>query len=605
MKQNSLEYFLTQKEKSKLKNLLKMNRNFLIQSFDYLKIILNKIQKGHALNLLIMMFVGMVFEILLLNNLVILLNYLTGSGAQTPKIVYLLQNYLNFENITVLVLIIFITTFLLKTFLNIIVRFKESRFLYKSKAQISERLFVGYLKLPFIFHQRTNSAEILKNITREIDQFASFLLSISKLILESMVMIGISLYLMYFDFYTSVTCILAFIIFGYLFNYFNKKKIGLMGISRLTHENGRLRSLIEGLSGVREIKLSSKDGNIIKNFIYHNNSIAKINISMTLRNALSKPAFEIFMLILLSIALFYFILQNLLSATLIPILGIYLAAAYRLVPSVAIIVQSIQEIQFSLKGVKNLKDDIKKFELNQIKNNYEKNKIKFQNKIEIKGLSFSYDLPDKKEKNKIFDKLNLEIKKGDFIGIHGESGSGKSTFLDLLVGLQTPYDGKILVDGGNIHENLKNWQNLIGCVPQEVFISDDTLRKNIAFGVLEENISHNNIEKSIEFANLKNFSKNLENGIDTIIGERGSRLSGGQKQRIGIARAMYYDPDILIFDESTNSLDIETENKIIDEINLYRKNKTIIIVSHKENLFKNCDYIYKIENKKINKTFKN
>jgi len=582
-----------------------MNRNFLIQSFDYLKIILNKIQKGHALNLLIMMFVGMVFEILLLNNLVILLNYLTGSGAQTPKIVYLLQNYLNFENITVLVLIIFITTFLLKTFLNIIVRFKESRFLYKSKAQISERLFVGYLKLPFIFHQRTNSAEILKNITREIDQFASFLLSISKLILESMVMIGISLYLMYFDFYTSVTCILAFIIFGYLFNYFNKKKIGLMGISRLTHENGRLRSLIEGLSGVREIKLSSKDGNIIKNFIYHNNSIAKINISMTLRNAFSKPAFEIFMLILLSIALFYFILQNLLSATLIPILGIYLAAAYRLVPSVAIIVQSIQEIQFSLKGVKNLQDDIKKFELNQIKNNYEKNKIKFQNKIEIKGLSFSYDLPDKKEKNKIFDKLNLEIKKGDFIGIQGESGSGKSTFLDLLVGLQIPYDGKILVDGGNIHENLKNWQNLIGCVPQEVFISDDTLRKNIAFGVLEENISHNKIEKSIEFANLKNFSKNLENGIDTIIGERGSRLSGGQKQRIGIARAMYYDPDILIFDESTNSLDIETENKIIDEINLYRKNKTIIIVSHKENLFKNCDYIYKIENKKINKTFKN
>ena len=142
-------------------------------------------------------------------------------------------------------------------------------------------------------------------------------------------------------------------------------------------------------------------------------------------------------------------------------------------------------------------------------------------------------------------------------------------------------------------------------MPQEVFISDDTLRKNIAFGVLEENISHNKIKKSIEFANLKNFSKNLENGIDTIIGERGSRLSGGQKQRIGIARAMYYDPDILIFDESTNSLDIETENKIIDEINLYRKNKTIIIVSHKENLFKNCDYIYKIENKKINKTFKN
>jgi ABC-type multidrug transport system fused ATPase/permease subunit len=240
-----------------------MSSNILTQSFNYLSIILDKIQKRYALNLLIVMFIGMIFEILLLNNLVILLNYLTGSGAQTPKIIDYFQNYFNFENLTVLVLVIFIVTFLAKTFINIIVRFKESKFLYKSKAQISERLFVGYLKLPFIFHQRTNSAKILKNITQEIDQFAVFLFSISKLILESMVMIGISLYLIYFDLYTSITCIIAFILFGYFFNFFNKKEINLMGTNRLTHENGRMISLIEGLSGVREIKLSSKDENII------------------------------------------------------------------------------------------------------------------------------------------------------------------------------------------------------------------------------------------------------------------------------------------------------------------------------------------------------
>ena len=157
---------------------------------------------------------------------------------------------------------------------------------------------------------------------------------------------------------------------------------------------------------------------------------------------------------------------------------------------------------------------------------------------------------------------------------------------------------EFFVDGINIKDNIESWQNLIGCVPQEVFISDDTLEKNIAFGLTKENISYEKIKRSLKFSNLLTFAENLENKIDTIIGEKGSRLSGGQKQRIGIARAIYNNPEILIFDEATSSLDFETENKIIDEINLLKKNKTVIIVSHKKSLFKNCDYIFKIENKK-------
>ena len=187
------------------------------------------------------------------------------------------------------------------------------------------------------------------------------------------------------------------------------------------------------------------------------------------------------------------------------------------------------------------------------------------------------------------------------MGIQGESGSGKSTLLDLLIGLQTPTAGKITVDGTNIEKNLESWQNMIGCVPQEVFISDDTLKRNIALGLNEENISEEKLSKSLQFSNLKIFSENLEKGTNTVIGEKGSRLSGGQKQRIGIARAIYNNPEIIIFDEATSSLDIETENKIIDEINLLKRNKTIIIVSHKKSLFKNCDYVYKLKNKKITK----
>jgi len=567
---------------------------------------LNHKQKKLALSLLLIMIFGMTFEILLLKNLMLLLNYLTNSNIETPELVVFLTNHYNFENPTILVLLIFVITFLFKSITNIIVRWKESKFIFSIKAQISELLFTGYLKLPLIYHQRTNSAKILKNITLEIEQFSLFIFASSKLVLELLVMLGISIYiLMYVNFYVSLSCLLAFIIFGYLFNFFNRSKIKSMGVNRLIHQDERVKSIIEGLAGMREIKLSSQEEDKIKNFIFHNNSMAQISISMNLRNAFTKPSFEVFMLIILSAFIFYFISKGSLNASLIPTIGIYLAAAYRLIPSISTIVQAIQEIQFNLRSVQNLYQDIKKFKYNEINNKDNKKTINFKNKIEIKELSFTYNNNDKDEKaNNVLDNVNLTIKKGDFVGIQGESGSGKSTFIDILIGLHSVKSGKILVDGLSAHENLKSWQQLIGCVPQEVFIMDDTLKKNIAFGLSEENISEKNIERSLKFSNLKNFSLTLEKGINTIIGEKGSRLSGGQKQRIGIARAIYNNPDILIFDESTNSLDLETERQIIDEINLLKKKKTLIIVSHNEDVIKNCDYVFKVSDKNITKISK-
>ena len=582
-----------------------MKKNFFIQSIFYLNEMLNHKQKKLALSLLLIMIFGMTFEILLLKNLMLLLNYLTNSNIETPELVVFLTNHYNFENPTILVLLIFVITFLFKSITNIIVRWKESKFIFSIKAQISELLFTGYLKLPLIYHQRTNSAKILKNITLEIEQFSLFIFASSKLVLELLVMLGISIYiLMYVNFYVSLSCLLAFIIFGYLFNFFNRSKIKSMGVNRLIHQDERVKSIIEGLAGMREIKLSSQEEGRVKNFTFHNNSMAQISISMNLRNAFTKPSFEVFMLIMLSASMFYFISKGPLNASLIPIIGIYLAAAYRLIPSISTIVQAIQEIQFNLRSVQNLYQDIKKFKYNEINNKDNKKTINFKNKIEIKELSFTYNNDEDVKVNNVLDNVNLTIKKGDFVGIQGESGSGKSTFIDILIGLHSVKSGKILVDGLSAHENLKSWQQLIGCVPQEVFIMDDTLKKNIAFGLSEENISEKNIERSLKFSNLKNFSLTLEKGINTIIGEKGSRLSGGQKQRIGIARAIYNNPDILIFDESTNSLDLETERQIIDEINLLKKKKTLIIVSHNEDVIKKCDYVFKVSDKNITKISK-
>jgi len=576
------------------------NNNFLIESFYFLNKILNKKQKKIAIILLVIMVFGMFFEILLLNNLMILLNYLTESSIDPPIIISRLTQLTQIDP-KVLVLLLFVTTFLVKTIVNIIVRWKDSKFIYTLKAEISELLYIGYIKLPFIFHQRTNSSKILKNITYEIEQFSMFINSATKFVLECLVVIGISIYLFKVNFQISLVCIFAFLAFGYLFNYFNKRKIQSMSFERLFHQDEKIKSIIEGLSGMREFKFSSKERSVIDSFILHNNAIAKISTSMTLRGVMTKPAFEIFMLILLSISLFYFIYSDILDSSIIPILGIYLAAAYRLVPSIALIVQSVQEIQFNLTSVKNLHNDIKKFKIEDFKTSNPNKKIKFNEKIILKNLTFSYDIENLSNKKNVLENLNFEIKKGDFIGIYGESGSGKSTFIDILIGLHTANKGEILVDGNNIQNNIKSWQNLIGCVPQEVFILDDTLKKNIAFGLSEEKISENNIERTLKFSNLLKFSNSLENGVNTMIGEKGSRISGGQKQRIGIARAIYSNPEILIFDESTNSLDVETENKIIEEINQLKKDKTLIIVSHNKEIFNKCDHVFKIHNKKIEK----
>ncbi len=577
-----------------------MKKNDYIELKDSLSSILSSRQKKLMKTLAIFMMLGMFLEIFLLQNLLVLLNYLSNSYDNTPVFVKKIGEFIDLEKETYLILFLFICTFLIKTLFSIFLKFKESNFIFNLKAEISERLFLGYLNLPLIFHQRTNTAKLLKNITFEVDQFSILIFALTTFFLEFIVLVGISIYLLNFNFYISLFCILSFFLFGYFFNAFNKKKLKVMSMQRLKHQDDRIKSIIEGLGGLREIKLWSKENNIFKRFSYHNNFLANISISTSLRNALTKPAFEIFLILVISIFLFIFIARDSLNSSTIPTLGIYLAAAYRLLPSIAKIVQSIQSFQFNQKCAKNLNDDVQKFKNKSDGKNVVKKSLNFENFIKVKDLNFSYENTDLNN-TLVLKGVNLEINKGDCVGLQGESGSGKSTLIDLIIGLQSPSQGEILVDQSNIKDNLKDWQNLIGCVPQEVFILDDTLKKNIAFGVAENEISINKIRKSLKLSNLEAFVESLDNNIDTIIGEKGSRLSGGQKQRIGIARALYNDPKIIIFDESTNALDIETEKKIILEIKKFKREKTMIIISHKKETLDFCDYIYKIENGKLSK----
>jgi len=198
-------------------------------------------------------------------------------------------------------------------------------------------------------------------------------------------------------------------------------------------------------------------------------------------------------------------------------------------------------------------------------------------------------------------KISMTIKKGDFVGVIGETGSGKSTLINLLIGLLKPTEGKVEVDELNINENLPEWHKKIGYVPQSVYLTDDTIRKNIAFGLLEDNIDDNLIKQAVEKASLSKFLDSLPNGLEMLVGEKGIRLSGGQQQRIGIARALYRDPEILVLDEATSSLDQSTEKKIMESIQFLKRKKTLIIITHRLATVKDCDKIFLIDKGKITK----
>jgi len=280
-------------------------------------------------------------------------------------------------------------------------------------------------------------------------------------------------------------------------------------------------------------------------------------------------------------------------AALIPTLGLFGVSAFRLLPSMNRVLSSIQDVRFAMPVV-----DIMCTELSQI-NVSENNNLQVSNaifsKIEIKNISYKYPKTDAM----VLDGININLLKGMSIGIIGASGAGKSTLIDLMLGLLVPSEGRIMIDGNDIQEDVRGWQNKIGYVPQDIYLTDDTLLNNIAFGIPSKDISYESIDKAVKYAQLQQLISDLPLGLNTSVGERGVRLSGGQKQRIAIARALYHDPSILMLDEATSALDSATEMSVMAIMKTLYKEKTIVIVAHRMSTIKECDYVYRLKDGRI------
>jgi ABC-type multidrug transport system fused ATPase/permease subunit len=276
----------------------------------------------------------------------------------------------------------------------------------------------------------------------------------------------------------------------------------------------------------------------------------------------------------------------------LPVLGLFGAAAFRLLPAVNRSILSAQTINLNRPLVDGVAADLDLLISKASTNNVHSH---LASSISVQDLSFSYEMTS----TQALTGVSIGISRGEAVGLVGPSGSGKSTLVDILLGLLEPTSGRVLVDGKDIHDNLRRWQDQIGYVPQSIFLTDDTLRRNVAFGLPKDQIDDNALSSAIRSAQLEDFVASLPEGLDTIVGERGVRLSGGQRQRIGIARALYNNPDVLVLDEATSSLDTDTEHGVMQAVQALQGEKTVIIVAHRLSTVEYCDRLYRLENARI------
>jgi ABC-type bacteriocin/lantibiotic exporter with double-glycine peptidase domain len=369
---------------------------------------------------------------------------------------------------------------------------------------------------------------------------------------------------------------------------FSKGKLNAWSKNREEYDNNLSKAVLESLGGIKDFKIYNAENFFIKK--YSELNLQKAGLISKYLTLSQTPRFllEITLVVGILIFIIFMFFNNTDSIDIVSSLGLFVAASFRLIPSVNKLIFSLQSIGYNKISINLLK---KEFKINSKQNQSAESNIKFNNKIVIKDLSYRYP----SQKRLQLEKLNFEILKGQKVGIIGESGSGKSTFVDLFTALLEPTDGDILVDGQSIYHSEKSWKSKMGYVPQSIYLMDDTIANNITLFEKSRQIDYELLEKVIKNVGLYDYINSLPKGVSTTVGEKGVNLSGGQLQRIGLARAFYRQPQVLILDESTSALDPVTEKVILESIYKMSNTLTVIFISHKKSNLDKCDVIYKIE----------
>lgn len=470
------------------------------------------------------------------------------------------------------------------------------RFSYRIQKNMSTGLLKAYMQEPYTFHLNKNISVLQRSMQEDTDQFTKGVIHMMEMSAEVCVCIALSIYL-YIESH-SITIIVAGLLVTCLafFSYMSKKYSCAWGSEGQQYKSQVYQWMNQSLGGIKEIKVLNRQENFIE---YYDGCFSRYVRVLRLNRLIGViPKYIIEMVSmtgLLSAVIFKIFFGQKELIDFVPQLAVFAVAAFRLLPSVGRINEHLSAVLYAVPSLDLIYNDLKEVEKIDINRQDYDDSWHFKDKIEVKKVTYRYPDGDVD----VIEDASFTIERGQTVAFVGASGAGKSTMVDILLGLLPPQYGKIYADGMNIYKNLRTWQKEIGYIPQMIYLSDDTIRNNVAFGIKEEKIDEAAVIRALEQAQLYEFVEGLTEGLNTFVGDRGVRLSGGQRQRIGIARALYHDPEILVLDEATSALDTETESAVMEAIEKLQGQKTILIIAHRLTTIQNANVIFAVDDGKV------
>jgi len=574
----------------------------MLQILKKLNVLLDKKQKYTMAGLIVLMVIGAFLQTagvgMLVSAVNVIIDQETVSNSALAKMFYRILGSDSHQVFAITVMVLLVVVFVVKNIFLYVQQKLTFSFVYTNQFRTSERMMCNYLRRGYEFYLSADTAVVQRNITSDVNNMYALILALLQLLSDSVV----SLFIVAYCFATNgtMTIILAVVLLVLmaLIKMVLKPIMYKAGKDNQDYYSGLFKWISQTVQGVKEVKVSGKEKYFVSQYRECGKGYVEAVQKYSLYNNIPKLLIEVACVATMMGYMIFQLAAGVQTENMMQTISTLAAAALVLLPAVNRINNQINSITYFepfFMGVSdNLQDEISSDNVDMSFATEVEEKLPVKKAIEMKDITYAYPNTEKL----IFDHADLTIPVGASVGIVGTSGAGKSTVVDILLGLLEVKTGTICADGVNVKEHYRKWIKNIGYIPQMIFMLDDTIRKNIAFGVPEDKIDDERLWEVLKEAQLDEFVKSLPDGVETGIGERGIRLSGGQRQRIGIARALYNNPEVLILDEATSALDNDTEAAIMESINRLHGKKTLIIIAHRLQTIEKCDIVYRVENGK-------
>ncbi len=564
--------------------------------------IFDKKQKIRYAGLVVLMLIGALFETIGLSAIMPIISAVADPASVKQGYMGRLYEILKPDDVNQFIIymgVLLIAFYAVKTIYMTFMYYIQYRFIYSEQRNLGARLYRIYMNMPYEYYVNVNYALISRRVSANVTQAFQNVTNFTQLMTTSITVLFIMIMLFIVDWKITCAVILLMSIVLFVSRKFvtpRTKKAG--NYSRLANTK-MTKWLKQSMDGIKEIKVGRHEGYFIN--VYREALTQSTDNQRSAALWYKVPPVIIESIAMTGIMIYFFIIinsgQNVMD--MISVLGVFAMAVIKLMPSVGSITTNISSMSFNEKGIEELDHSIS---VDKLKADEEINKRDsskaigaFSKELALNNVTFKY----MNRNQTVLEDVNMIIPASASVGIKGPSGAGKSTALDILLGVLKPQNGSVTIDGLDIDSCYDSYISQIGYIAQSLFMMDDSIRRNVALGIADDNIDDKKVWRALEEAQLAEFVKSLEDGLDTVVGDKALRLSGGQRQRLGIARALYNDPPILIFDEATSSLDVDTEAAVMEAINAMHGKRTLIIVAHRLNTIEGCDIIYNVEDQKI------